>query len=971
MLVICVITAVIGFVIYNVMKIKIEDWNEEYRMNKLSLKKRLPIQKTKGESESLHCSPEIIEVSSDESNTSKNGVIDNDELSEVEIATNKYYNEDTLEKFQKSTDSVASDEDEGDYVFASSSKPLARTSMFRWNQNISLERNNLKKYNDNECDESDISDCDNMGLNSYRSIHKRTHVEKSSTIKYDDDYNSEDSNLFHPNQSKKFKGSNDTELSSVSEPKEDDLPEVQIKYEQLISGIKVKLPVKPYSCQIAVMNKLIQGCVKKENCLLESPTGTGKTLALLCSVLAWHDHHIAEVRKKIRAQTEQDYTKLDSSEDYDKHLYDNSDKCADECGSYLEEELAEASSDLKIPKIFYCTRTHKQIEQVVRELKKTSYKHKKMTILSSREHTCIQESTKNKTELCNELLDTTKFKGCPFYNDVNRKSLSNFHAVERLGLKPVWDIEDLVTIGKNTGLCPYFGARNLMDHADIIFCPYNYIIDPFISEALQINIKGQVIILDEAHNIEDSSRDAASVSFRDDYLTAAANECDSLMNQIGSDRATYATMKTYLLNLVEFLTKTILDKIDYNGVDVASSYWTGPELLELFNMNGLGESAYLSFIAASSSAISASNKAKDENRYSSSKTSVKPIISTSTKVILDHLLFAIQKLSSAELINDYRAYITETTVKDYKYAADNTWYSAKKKVHRVRTLKLLCMNPGIIFSPLATSARSIILASGTLTPTGSFQSELNTEFVHILNTAHVIPKGQVYATCVPRGPTGTYLRATYTNVNSWKFQDELGETLVHICESVPHGILCFFSSYNMMHKQTERWKCNSIWSRITSTKQVFVEPRYGGDLASIMEEYRELIQDTSAGPRGKVDGALLLAVFRGKVAEGIDFKDNEARCVVTVGIPYAVRKDPIIEMKWEYNDENTKRGLLKGSDWYSIQAFRALNQALGRCLRHINDWGAVLLIDERFLIQDNHNNLPKWVKTMVISNKMI
>lgn len=116
-------------------------------------------------------------------------------------------------------------------------------------------------------------------------------------------------------------------------------------------------------------------------------------------------------------------------------------------------------------------------------------------------------------------------------------------------------------------------------------------------------------------------------------------------------------------------------------------------------------------------------------------------------------------------------------------------------------------------------------------------------------------------------------------------QDELGETLVHICESVPHGILCFFSSYNMMHKQTERWKCNSIWSRITSTKQVFVEPRYGGDLASIMEEYRELIQDTSAGPRGKVDGALLLAVFRGKVAEGIDFKDNEARCVVTVSYP--------------------------------------------------------------------------------------
>lgn len=31
-----------------------------------------------------------------------------------------------------------------------------------------------------------------------------------------------------------------------------------------------------------------------------------------------------------------------------------------------------------------------------------------MTILSSREHTCIQDSTRNKTELCNDLLDPVK-----------------------------------------------------------------------------------------------------------------------------------------------------------------------------------------------------------------------------------------------------------------------------------------------------------------------------------------------------------------------------------------------------------------------------------------------------------------------------------------------------------------------------------------------------------------------------------
>ena len=67
-----------------------------------------------------------------------------------------------------------------------------------------------------------------------------------------------------------------------------------------------------------------------------------------------------------------------------------------------------------------------------------------------------------------------------------------------------------------------------------------------------------------------------------------------------------------------------------------------------------------------------------------------------------------------------------------------------------------------------------------------------------------------------------------------------------------------------------------------------------------------------------------------------------------IGIPYAVKADPVINLKMEYNDRYSReKNLLKGSEWYSVQAFRALNQALGRCIRHKNDWGAVLLVDQR------------------------
>ena len=42
-----------------------------------------------------------------------------------------------------------------------------------------------------------------------------------------------------------------------------------------------------------------------------------------------------------------------------------------------------------------------------------------------------------------------------------------------------------------------------------------------------------------------------------------------------------------------------------------------------------------------------------------------------------------------------------------------------------------------------------------------------------------------------------------------------------------------------------------------------------------------------------------------------------------------------VELKREYNNQYCReRGLLTGSEWYEIQAFRAINQALGRCIRH-------------------------------------
>jgi len=64
--------------------------------------------------------------------------------------------------------------------------------------------------------------------------------------------------------------------------------------------------------------------------------------------------------------------------------------------------------------------------------------------------------------------------------------------------------------------------------AEIIFCPYNYLIDPMIRESLAIQLKDQVVIFDEAHNIEDSCRDSSSFDLTDQEIQETCEDLSKL-----------------------------------------------------------------------------------------------------------------------------------------------------------------------------------------------------------------------------------------------------------------------------------------------------------------------------------------------------------------------------------------------------------------------------------------------------------
>eukprot|EP01035_Chromulina_nebulosa_P020422 gene20422-26501_t len=71
----------------------------------------------------------------------------------------------------------------------------------------------------------------------------------------------------------------------------------------VIDSINIDFPKDPYPNQVEYMKKVIEALNKKQNALLESPTGTGKTLSLLCATIAWQQSQV--VNKPIHQQTNQ------------------------------------------------------------------------------------------------------------------------------------------------------------------------------------------------------------------------------------------------------------------------------------------------------------------------------------------------------------------------------------------------------------------------------------------------------------------------------------------------------------------------------------------------------------------------------------------------------------------------------------------------------------------------------------------
>ncbi|ANM58743.1 RAD3-like DNA-binding helicase protein [Arabidopsis thaliana] len=714
-------------------------------------------------------------------------------------------------------------------------------------------------------------------------------------------------------------------LSAESDPK---MPNYSIR------GINVEFPFEAYQSQIIYMDRVIESLQNKCHALLESPTGTGKTLCLLCATLAWRKSLGSFSTRKDRKNSAIPWS--------------DSDEPLSQSGG---------GGGGAFPTIVYASRTHSQLRQVIKELKRSSYRPK-MVVLGSREQLCVNEEVnslrgKALTNACQYLCKKRGKRQCNHFNRLPDYLKHNPH----IGDEPV-DIEDLVNIGKDSGPCPYYITRELHKDVDIIFAPYNYLISNGYRKFLKVNWTNSVLIFDEAHNLESLCADSASFDLPSVLLSACiseAQECVQLaaarrdsLNDVSINPENFAILKGLLLKLQELISKVPIPKRDEGFTK------PGPYIYEMLkSLNITHETAPKLIGTVEEAAVFLE---EEKQRTATNAGSKLEIIADMLKLIF--------RENGSNHADVYRVHVQELE--------QNSTDVMKGKVSR--TLSWWCFSPGITMLDIAQKGvGSIILTSGTLSPMDSLAQELKLDFPIRLENPHVISSNQLWAGVVSTGPSGYVLNSSYRNRDVPEYKQELGNAIVNFSRVVPEGLLIFFPSYYLMDSCITFWKNGcyrnsmTVWERICKLKKPVIEPKDSSLFPAAMRDFSEKLQDRATS------GVVFFAVCRGKVSEGLDFADGAGRAVVITGLPYARVTDPRVKLKREFLDEQSQLAdvklprstLLSGSMWYSQEAARAVNQAIGRVIRHRHDYGAIIFCDDRFEQPSQQSKISLWIRPNV------
>lgn len=791
-------------------------------------------------------------------------------------------------------------------------------------------------------------------------------------------------------------------------------------------------PYRPYPIQLAFMRTL--NSVLENNYkigIFESPTGTGKTLSLLCATMSWLRDSKASLNEKVTGGHAQsggddgedadepdwvkssykrmtDTKKLDVLQDYEKHLdelvlqkkaqplveqqrprkkvkrieveieeedflpndYNSDDEdsssqsltTAQNRNDALKHEIQSLMKKLDGParldttslldqhtKILFSSRTHSQLSQFSQQLKlphfPSSYdtikdEHLKYLPLGSRKQLCIHPKvgkigdTALMNDACADMQKPNAKSHCEYYPGINREAMQEKVTQFRDSVfTKIRDIEELPELGESIGVCPYYSVRRGISMSEIITLPYQLLLSKNSRDTLGISIKDAIVIIDEAHNLLDTITAIHSVKVSLTEFQRCLSGLRSYMKKF--TRRLNGGNRIHLMKLIKIM--SIIIKFMENRTSAGLKAGEEIDLMEMFdkttadllNIHKMEKYLAVSKIAYKiESYIDTTFEDSDESIQYKSKTPI--------------FFKIIEFLKSINNPSQEGKFFIDTNPTSVNY---------------------LLLNPTEVFRDIVDESKCVILAGGTLEPVSDYYDYLfpyiEPKLIKKFSCGHVIPKENLGVYVV--GKRNVDLEFSFTKRNDKLMMRDLAEGILDIVKRVPNGVVVFMPSYKYLEEVTMYWRTIGLFDQIDGVKTVFSE----SSTNDVLGEYSTQAQE---------DGALLLAVVGGRLSEGINFSDGLARAVILVGLPYPnaqsgelVAKRGYIEQQVLEKTKSKEESLAAGRRWYDDLCMRAVNQSIGRAIRHQEDYSLIYLFDDRFNRQNIKSKLSGWIKERVES----
>ncbi|KAF2350788.1 DNA helicase (DNA repair) Rad3 type [Trinorchestia longiramus] len=698
-----------------------------------------------------------------------------------------------------------------------------------------------------------------------------------------------------------------------------------------VDGLEVLFPYEfIYPEQYSYMLDLKRALDAKGHCLLEMPSGTGKTITLLALIV-----------------------------------------------SYLRENPHSLS------KLVYCSRTIPEIEKVIEELRNllkyietATGKSPNITglALASRRNLCIHPEVSKARD--GKVVDSGCYSLTASYVRTRArqdKSVDLCDFFEQFDLHgrefPIpagcYNIDDLKEFGKAKKWCPYFLARHVVNSAQIVVYSYHYLLDPKIAEIVSKEMKKETcVVFDEAHNIDNICVDSMSINLNKRVLDRAKTCVNNLNERVSRIKdSDHSRLQEEYNKLVRGLRQASQD------TDLVTNPTLPKDILH-DNIPGTIRTAdhFIQFLRRLVDYVKM--RLSVSHVVHESPASILRDIKTRAFIDRKPLRFCSERLSSMvrtlELtdLGDISPLVSvahfATLVATYLHGFTIIIEPYEDKAPNVPnpTLFFRCLDSSIAIKPVFSKFQTVVITSGTLSPLDMYPKILDFNPVVQNSFTMTLARPCILPMIVTKGNDQVAMSSKFESREDPAVVRNYGKLLVEMAITVPDGMVCFFTSYLYLESVVATWYDHGIINDLQRHKLVFIETQDDAETSLALLNY------TKACERGR--GAILLAVARGKVSEGVDFDHHYGRCVVMMGIPFMYTQSRILKARLEYLRDQFN---IRENDFLTFDAMRHAAQCVGRAMRGKTDYGILLFADKRFARADKRCKLPKWIQEHLTDNK--